>query len=71
MAPSYFADRSVSECNLFGALPTQGLNPVSCVSCIGRRIPYHRATWEPCLSATARWNCFSVVKFISLCFYGS
>ena len=26
--------------------PTQGLNCVSCISCIGRQILYHCATWE-------------------------
>ena len=31
---------------LQGIFPTQGLNPVSCISCIGRQVLYHWATWE-------------------------
>ena len=27
-------------------LPNPGMKPVSCISCIGRRILYHCATWE-------------------------
>ena len=41
---------------LQGIFPTQGLNPISCVSCIGRQIPYHWATWEE--------------KFITFFFFG-
>ena len=29
-----------------GNLPDPGIKPTSCVSCIGRRILYHWATWE-------------------------
>ena len=31
-----------------GIFPTQGLNHISCVSCIGRLILYHWVTWEAC-----------------------
>ena len=34
---------------LRGILPTQGSNSCLCVSCIGRRVLYHCATWEALL----------------------
>ena len=42
---------------LRGILPTQGSNSRLCVSCIGRRVLYHCATWEALLRAWSFWPC--------------
>ena len=53
LCPRLFPDRKTgvgSHVLIQGIFPTQGSTWVSCISCIGRQIHYHLATWKAFLS---------------------
>ena len=56
----------ISECVAIssskGAPKSKNWNHISCISCTGRQIPYHWATWEAC----TRQHCSDSIIILSL-----